>query len=98
MIALMIAGAAIAAAEAAGYPVDENGLVDLHQDHMVELLAVRGEHAVERLGLRHGARKAVEDKTAFAIMGGAIGLRDPLRDHLYDDVIRNQPAGIVDRL
>src|SRR3977135_591581 len=93
VIALMVARAAFGAGEPSGYAVDQGGLVHLHQDHMVELPAMLGEHRIERLGLRHRARKAVENKAARTI-----GLRDAISDHLDDDVIRNQLAGIVDRL
>ena len=37
LIALVIAGAALRAAEAAGEAVDQRRLVDLHQDHVIEL-------------------------------------------------------------
>ena len=68
-VALVIAGAAFGAAEAAGEPVDQRRLVDLDQDHSVELEPAPRQHAIERLGLRHGARKAVEDEAALAPPG-----------------------------
>src|SRR5229473_2981893 len=66
LVALVVARAAALAGEAPGDAVDQRGFIDLDQDHMVERLAPRGEHRVERLGLRNGARKAVEDEAASA--------------------------------
>src|SRR5260370_1055129 len=83
-VALVKAGAAALAGEAPGDAVDQRGFIDLDQDHVVERLAPRAEHRVERLGLRHGARKAVEHEAASTVR-----LADPLRDHLDDDVARN---------
>src|SRR6266480_786609 len=78
--ALVIAGAAFRAGETPDEARDQLGLIDLHQDHTIELAAALGEHRVERLGLRYGARKAVEDEAA-----GAIGLVDPSSNHLDHD-------------
>src|SRR5947209_5867945 len=76
-VALVIAGAAALAREAPGDAVDQRGFIDLDQDHMVERLTALGEHRIKRLGLRHGARKTVEDEAA-----GAVRLADPVGDHL----------------
>src|SRR5207248_10894093 len=67
-------------------------------DYMVELLTVLGQHRIERLGLRHRARKAVENETPLSSMGGGIRGGDPLGDHLDDDVVWNELAGLHDRL
>ena len=68
-------------------------LVDLQLDDGVELLALLGQHPVKRLGLRHGARKTVEDETLAAIR-----LVDPVRHDLVDDLVGNQFARIHHRL
>ena len=68
LVTVVIAGAAGLAGKPAGNAVDEGGFVHLHQDYMVELPAVLGEHRVERLGLRHGARKAVENEALASVV------------------------------
>ena len=70
----------------------------IDREYMVELLIVLGEHCIERLGLRHGARKAVENKPPLSSMGGGIRGGDPIGDHLDDDVVRNELARLHDRL
>ena len=51
------------------------------------------QHAVERLGLRHGAREAVEDE---AVAG--IRLVDAIGDDRNDDVVRDEIAPVHDVL
>ena len=67
LVAVVIALAAVGAGEAAGDAVDQRVLVDLELDDMVELAAALGEQLVERLGLRVGARIAVEDDAAVGV-------------------------------
>ena len=91
MIAFVKAGAAAAARETAGNPLDQRLLVDLHQDHVVEVAVGGFQHAVERLGLRHGAREAVEDEAVRGIRFG-----DSRRQHLDDDVVgTSRPASMI---
>ena len=59
---VVVAGAALGAGEAAGDAVDQRRVVHLQLDDRVELHALLGQHPVERLGLRHGAREAVQDE------------------------------------
>ena len=49
--------------------------------------AALGQHPVQRLGLRHGAREAVEDEAV-----GAVGLVDPLGHDPVDDLVGDQLA------
>src|SRR3546814_19886274 len=56
LVAIVIAGAAFRAGEAAGDAVDQRVLIDDELDDMVELAAARGEQPVERLGLRQIGR------------------------------------------
>jgi hypothetical protein len=60
---------------------------------MVEVSIAGGQHAIERLGLRHGAREAVEDKAVRAIRLG-----DPRCQHLDNYVVGNELAGFHDHL
>ena len=72
---VVIAGAAVGAGESADDALDQRLLIDLDGDHLVERQPAFGQHAVQRVGLRHRAREAVEDETA-----GAVRLLDPLGD------------------
>ena len=49
--------------------------------------AAAGEHHIERLGLGHGAREAVEDGAA-----GGLGLGQPFLDQGDDDLVGDQVA------
>ena len=48
-----------------------------------------GQHLVERLGLGHGAREAVEDDAGRGVLPGQAVI-----DHGHHDVIRHEGAGI----
>ena len=48
---------------------------------------------VERLGLRHGPREAVQDEPA-----GHVGSREPFVHDLDQDVVAHEPAGFHDPL
>ena len=73
--------------------------VDSRVDHLlrrrrefstrVERRARAGEHRVERLGLRHRARKAVEDEPARSVR-----LSQPLLDDADHDVVGHQQPGV----
>ena len=62
-------------------------------DHGVELQALLRQHRAQRIGLRHGAREAVEDEAVLAV-----GLVDALGDDAVDDLVGNQVAAIHDLL
>ena len=57
-------------------------LVDAQFDHRVEREPLLCQHAVERLGLRHGAREAVEDEALARVR-----LLDALADDADHDVV-----------
>ena len=61
-------------------------------DHRIQRDAVVLEHGVQRVGLRHGAGEAVQDEAACAIW-----LADALAQHVDDDLIGHQVAGVHDR-
>jgi len=65
--AAVIAGAAFGAGESPRDALDQRGVVDFQLDHRVEPHFLARQQLVERLGLRDGARKAVEDEAAGAI-------------------------------
>jgi hypothetical protein len=67
---------------AAQQPLEGDVVADLQEKHRVERLADLLEHGVERLGLRHGPRKAVEHV--------AVLLREPPADELDHEVVRDE--------
>ena len=73
--------------------LEENSFVNLELDHRVEIELLLVQHAVERLGLRHGARKAVEDE---AVVG--VGLGDAVGDDRHNDVVGYEFAARHDLL
>src|SRR3546814_17454281 len=68
-------------------------LLDLQLDHMVEFAAPVAEDRIERVGLRGGARIAVEDHRDVAAK-----LVEPLADQPRDDCIGDEFAGVHHRL
>src|SRR3546814_826628 len=60
---------------------------------MIELLALFGEHLVERFGLCRGAREAIQNKAPLTV-----GLLDSPRDDLDHDRVGHQPARVHDGL
>ena len=58
---------------------------------MVELAAVPREDFVELVGLRRGARIAIEDRADLGTHLGQLGI-----DHRRNDLVRNKPARIHD--
>ena len=90
--AVVIAGAAVGAGEAADDALDQRLLVDLDGDHAVEHEAALGQHLVQCRRLRHRAREAVQDEAA-----GAVRPVDPLGDERHHQVVRHQLAGLHDR-
>ena len=67
--------------------------VDLQFDRGIERQALAGQHLVERLGLLHGARKAVEDETVLRV-----GLVDAVIDDADHDLVGDERAGLHHRL
>jgi hypothetical protein len=65
----------------------------LISDHAIELEAALGQQAVERLGLRHGARETVEHEAAFGV-----GLVDAVGDDRHHHFVRHQFAAFHDAL
>ena len=76
----MIARAAASADAAPGHTLFNRGVRDLDIDHAVDLNA----HLIQRLGLRHSAREAVEDESVFAVIRGK-ALLDDADDHIVRD-------------
>ena len=66
---------------------------DLEQQHVLEATAHGRQHAVERLGLHHGAGEAVEQEARLAV-----GPAQPLVDHAVDQLVGHQLAGVGVRL
>src|SRR6185312_9681434 len=62
-------------------------------DHGIQFETLAGEDPRQGFGLRHGARKAVEDEAT-----GRIRLDDTVGHDLVDDLVRDEAAGIHDRL
>ena len=62
---------------------------DVDQERRGQLAAELAQLRVERLGLRHGAREAVEDEA----VGGLLAL-DPLGDHADDHLVGDQVAAV----
>ena len=62
-----------------------------HRD--LEHVVDRDVRVLHRVGLRHGAREAVEQ-----VALRAVGLRQPVLDEADDDVVGNQCAGVHDLL
>jgi hypothetical protein len=65
----------------------QRALVDAQLDHRIERQPLALEKRVERLGLRHRARKPVEDETVPRVR-----LVDALGDDADHDVVGHQPA------
>jgi hypothetical protein len=74
-------------AAAADRALLEQRVGHLEQHHGVELDPGVAQRGIERLGLRRGAREAVEHEPA-----GAVRLGDPLQDHADHDLVRHQLA------
>ena len=68
-------------------PVDQRLAPHLQVDDLLDPLAEIGQHPVQRLGLRYGARKPVQDE---AVLG--VRLTEPLRDHGNDQLVRDELA------
>jgi hypothetical protein len=90
---VVVACATLGAGEPARDPLDQRLVVDRDLDDRVELEAALLEHAVQRFGLRHRARVAVEDEALRAV-----GLVDALGDDAVDDLVRDQLAALHHRL
>src|SRR5262249_47862601 len=71
--------------DAAGDALLQDGAVHLEFDHRVERKAFLLEHAVERYGLRDGARETVQDESL-----SGIGLLDTVGDDRHDHIIGHQ--------
>ena len=84
---VVIAGAALGAAESPGDPLDQDGVVHAQFDHGVDAGAARLQHGVQRLRLGHGAGEAVQDEAI-----GAVGLLDALADHGDEHLVRHQSS------
>ena len=84
---IVVAGAAMGAAESARDPLDQHVVIDPELDDAVDAGAAFVQHFVERLGLRHGAGKAVQDEAVTAVF-----LLDTLPQHGDDHLIGHQPA------
>ena len=61
--------------------------------HDVDLAAELAEELVERLGLRHRAREAVEDEAA-----DRVAAREPVADQADHQLVGDEVAAVVDRL
>ena len=85
--------AVVAADAAAGDPLDDLVLGDLQVEDRVQLDALGLEHRVQRLGLRHVAREAVEQE---AVRG--VRLLHAVLGHPDGDLVRDQVAGVHVRL
>ena len=75
---LAVGGLAPGAGLPAGEPVDEDLGGHLEGDHVMDLPPALRQHLVQRFGLRHGAREAVEQEAL---------LRDRARQRLVDDAV-----------
>src|SRR3954471_25017065 len=74
---------------APGEPVDQLVLVDDQLQHPVEGLPEAGERRAQLLGLRDGAREAVEEEP-----GLGVGLGQAVADHRHGDLVGDQVAGV----
>ena len=81
----MIPLAATGAGEAAGDAIDQRLFIHRQFDHGVQLSPTLVEQCVECVGLRRGARIAVEDRTLFGI-----GHVQPLTDQRGDDRVGHE--------
>ena len=70
---------------AAAHALDDGGVGHVDLEHDVELDA----GGLHRVGLRDGAREAVEQEAV-----GAVGLGDALLDQADDDVVADQAAAV----
>ena len=68
-------------------PLEQRTLVDAQFDNRVELEVLLLQQFVQRLRLRHGARKTVEDETLLRVR-----LFDAIRDNSDHDLVRHQRA------
>ena len=66
-------------------PVDQRLAPHLQVDDLLDPLAEIGQHPVQRLGLRYGARKPVQDEAARGIR-----LAQALAHDLDHDLVRHQ--------
>ena len=82
-----VVGAAVDADPPAGQPLEHDVGRHLDVDHQVD--APGTEHAVERLGLLHVARVAVQEKAALRVVLG-----QPLADQPVHDVVGHQLTGV----
>ena len=69
-------------------PLQQRALVDAKLDDGIELDVLLLEQLIERFGLRHGARKAVEDESVRRVR-----LIEPVRNDPDHDLVRHQAAG-----
>src|SRR5262245_60987690 len=87
----MIALPAMGAGEAASDALDQNIVVDVHDDHCIERLAAILEQAVKSLGLGYRTRKTVEDEASTAGI-----LIEALSDQLDDEIVGNEVTALHD--
>ncbi len=85
----MIPGPALGTAAAARDTLDNDLVRHLQQHHRYQFGAATPRHAVQNLGLRHRARKTVQQHCAFARHAA-----DIITDHLAYDDIRHQFAAL----
>jgi hypothetical protein len=85
--------AVVAAHPAAGDPPDHLLLGDLQVEHAVQSQFPPGQVGVQRLGLAHVAREAVQQEA----LGGVV-LGEPVLRHADGDLVRHQPARVHVRL
>ncbi len=77
----------------AAQPSDGVVVRDVEEEDRVEAPADPVEHRVERLGLREGAREAVEDEPVLGVLG-----LEPFPDQLEHQVVGDELAAREDRL
>ena len=82
---VVIPRAAGGAGEAPGDALDQGRVIDLQLHHRVQRHAPGRQQPIQRLGLRHCAREAVQDEAI-----GAIRLLDPVSQHADDDVVGDE--------
>jgi hypothetical protein len=73
------------------FAADLVGELELEDD--VEVAGDLAQHLLERFGLRHRAREAVEHEASRASTPG-----EPLADQRDHQVVGNKPSRVVDRL
>ena len=93
VVALMVAGTTLLTGKPSREPVNQGVLVDVELDHVVEPAIVLCQHLIKRLRLRQRSGETVENKAVTAIW-----LPDAVGDHVDDDIVGDELAGIHDAL